>query len=314
MPPEILRLPTTDLILDGTVAADSVTPVTEKARARAPCRHACSRQRTRGAHAPGRAPRPAPPPHAAAARRPARGCAQVDCWSLGVAAHELLTGRSPFQGATKELLRAAILKHDMPPLPAFLSRGARAWLRAALEPDARGRPGALALLRHPWVAAHVGAVEAARLAALNVDTPAMLPALSGYSASADAPAEAARAGGGGGAAEELAGGPAAAPRGGVAAGAGPGGGAHNSSSSSGTAASAGAASSGAASSSAPGGGAGAAGSWASIPGSPLTPTLVSDQHQQQPQQPQQPQQRSPNGSKGGGRKWLACLAAHADAA
>ncbi|GBF97062.1 aurora-like kinase [Raphidocelis subcapitata] len=130
MPPEILRLPATDLVLSGAVRADDVTPITER----------------------------------------------VDCWSLGVTVFELVTGRSPFEGASKQEIRAAILAHAVRPLPGFLTRECADWLGAAMQPDAARRPGALELLRHPWVLRNLMPEAAAAAATLRVATPRMLPA------------------------------------------------------------------------------------------------------------------------------------------
>ncbi|GBF89005.1 aurora like kinase [Raphidocelis subcapitata] len=127
MPPEILRLPTTDLLTNGTVRAEDVVPVDEK----------------------------------------------VDSWSLGVTVFELVTGRSPFEGASKDEVRSAILRHAMRPPPAFLSPDCVDWVTRAMTPAAADRPGALELLRHRWVLRHLQAEDAARVADLRVCVPRM---------------------------------------------------------------------------------------------------------------------------------------------
>ena len=69
MPPEILRLPTTDLITNGTVRSEDVTPVDEKARpcparrgCRAPLPPRTAAARARAAPGRPRADAPLPPP------------------------------------------------------------------------------------------------------------------------------------------------------------------------------------------------------------------------------------------------------------
>lgn len=130
MPPEILKLPSTDLILSGAVKAEDVTPVDEK----------------------------------------------VDQWSFGVTVYELVTGRSPFEGASKDEIRANILAHNMRPLPAFLTPECADWVGRAMTVDPGARPSALQLLRHRWVVKNLHAEDAARLMDLRVATPRMLPA------------------------------------------------------------------------------------------------------------------------------------------
>ena len=79
MPPEILKLPSTDLVLKGIVKAEEIVPVDYK----------------------------------------------VDLWSFGVTVYELVTGRSPFEGGSKDEIRQNILKHNMRPLPSFLAADCR---------------------------------------------------------------------------------------------------------------------------------------------------------------------------------------------
>lgn len=87
MPPEILRLPTTDLVIKGIVKAEDITPVDFK----------------------------------------------VDLWSFGVTVYELVTGRSPFEGANKDEIRQNILKHVMRPLPSFLTSDCRDFIHKVTD-------------------------------------------------------------------------------------------------------------------------------------------------------------------------------------
>lgn len=129
MPPEILKLPSTDLIISGAVRADDVTPIDEK----------------------------------------------VDQWSFGVTVYELVTGRSPFEGASKDEIRANILRHNMRPLPGFLTPDCVDWITKAMTADPAARPSALQLLRHRWVLKNLHAEDHSRVVDLKIATPRMLP-------------------------------------------------------------------------------------------------------------------------------------------
>jgi serine/threonine protein kinase len=138
MPPEILRLPTTDLITNGTVKAEDVTPIDEK----------------------------------------------VDQWSFGVTVYELVTGRSPFEGGSKDEIRSNILHNRMRQLPGFLTAECVDWITRAMTFDPASRPSALSLLRHRWVIKNLHTEDAARVFDLKVSTPKMMPSASSSAAAA----------------------------------------------------------------------------------------------------------------------------------
>ncbi|KAF6256795.1 kinase-like domain-containing protein [Scenedesmus sp. NREL 46B-D3] len=125
MPPEILRLPSTDLVVKGLVSVDDITPVDEK----------------------------------------------VDVWSFGVTVYELVTGRSPFEGASKDEIKAAILGYKMRPLPTFLTPGCQDFVLQAMCPRAQDRPGAMQLLNHPWVQLHCTPGDLVAVARLPLQLP-----------------------------------------------------------------------------------------------------------------------------------------------
>uniref|UniRef100_A0A383WNW0 Protein kinase domain-containing protein n=1 Tax=Tetradesmus obliquus TaxID=3088 RepID=A0A383WNW0_TETOB len=125
MPPEILRLPSTDLVVKGLVAVDDIAPVNEK----------------------------------------------VDIWSFGVTVYELVTGRSPFEGSSKDEIKAAILGYKMRQLPAFLTPGCQDFILQSMCPRAADRPGAMQLLNHPWVQLHCTPADLVAVARLPLQLP-----------------------------------------------------------------------------------------------------------------------------------------------
>lgn len=95
--------------------------------------------------------------------------AKVDCWSVGVLAHELVLGRAPFEdecvaggGLTAERLLARLsVASDKTPLvdpPSELfSPLAADFVRRATERDPRKRASMAELAAHPWLQQHASA-------------------------------------------------------------------------------------------------------------------------------------------------------------
>jgi serine/threonine protein kinase len=78
--------------------------------------------------------------------------AKVDCWSAGVVAYELLTGKAPFSASSAAKILDAI-RNRVLEYPSDLSEGARSFLSAALTRDPTRRATAKQLMQHPWIAA-----------------------------------------------------------------------------------------------------------------------------------------------------------------
>lgn len=80
-------------------------------------------------------------------------------------------GRSPFEGASKDEIKAAILGYRMRPLPAFLTPGCQDFILQAMCPRAEDRPGAYDLLKHPWVQLHCTPADLVAVARLPLQVP-----------------------------------------------------------------------------------------------------------------------------------------------
>src|SRR2546423_6132685 len=65
--------------------------------------------------------------------------ARTDIWSWGVVLYEMLTSKQPFTGATSQDVIAAILRDDVPPLPAESPEGLKWMLKKALRKDQEDR-------------------------------------------------------------------------------------------------------------------------------------------------------------------------------
>lgn len=74
----------------------------------------------------------------------------VDVWAVGALAHEICTGKPPFQGANQLETVRMILQCD-PVLSPKLSANARDFIRSTLAKFPGDRPSVKELLQHPWV-------------------------------------------------------------------------------------------------------------------------------------------------------------------
>jgi serine/threonine protein kinase len=96
---------------------------------------------------------------------------QVDIWSFGVTVYELVTGRSPFEGSSKDEIKAAILGYKMRALPTFLTPGCQDFILQSMCPRALDRPSAMQLLNHPWVQLHCTPADLVAVARLPLQLP-----------------------------------------------------------------------------------------------------------------------------------------------
>lgn len=78
----------------------------------------------------------------------------ADVWGIGVLAHELLTGRPPFEGKSREQVTARIAAGRRNPLPEKVSDVAKSFINSCLQDCATQRLTCRELLRHPWIQAH----------------------------------------------------------------------------------------------------------------------------------------------------------------
>jgi serine/threonine protein kinase len=88
---------------------------------------------------------------------------QLDSWSVGALAYDVLCGRAPFathDGISRDDERRAILS-DAPAFPSGLSYDAVSFMKQALEKDPQKRPSVGQLLAHPWLDGLVPAPSAA---------------------------------------------------------------------------------------------------------------------------------------------------------
>mmetsp|Transcript_50433 Transcript_50433/g.122979 ORF Transcript_50433/g.122979 Transcript_50433/m.122979 type:complete len:734 (+) Transcript_50433:192-2393(+) len=86
-----------------------------------------------------------------------KGCYSfnVDVWSLGVSAVEMLTAETPFgEHSNVFAVMFRIAREGPPPMPENISDEARAFLAACLDRDFANRAAAAKMLAHPFVARH----------------------------------------------------------------------------------------------------------------------------------------------------------------
>ncbi len=82
-------------------------------------------------------------------------CLQLDSWSVGALAYDVLCGRAPFaeyDDIPREVEREAILAKD-PVYPCGLSYDAVSFMKQALERDVQKRPSIKQLAAHSWFGA-----------------------------------------------------------------------------------------------------------------------------------------------------------------
>ena len=80
----------------------------------------------------------------------ASGGVQVDVWSLGVLAYELLTAELPFSGGSMRVTLERIMSNEVM-YPNYVSPLARDFMSRCLQSNPRARPTVDELRQHRWI-------------------------------------------------------------------------------------------------------------------------------------------------------------------
>jgi serine/threonine-protein kinase ULK2 len=83
------------------------------------------------------------------------GSSQVDVWSLGVLAFELLTAELPFHGASLAVTLENIIRNHVI-FPPYVSPLACEFMSLCLQSSPSRRPSVDELQQHPWIRGNYG--------------------------------------------------------------------------------------------------------------------------------------------------------------
>mmetsp|Transcript_71702 Transcript_71702/g.226541 ORF Transcript_71702/g.226541 Transcript_71702/m.226541 type:complete len:402 (+) Transcript_71702:221-1426(+) len=74
----------------------------------------------------------------------------VDAWAMGVLAFEVVVGRAPFEGETKDKTCSKIMREDTK-FPSYLSAKLQDFISKSLNKHATKRMGIPEMMEHPWI-------------------------------------------------------------------------------------------------------------------------------------------------------------------